>query len=205
MEAIGTLAGGIAHDFNNILMGVQGYTSLVKLGFDRDSDEYKKLSNIDDYVASGAEMARQLLGFAQKTCHGTNPVNLNYLLKMSAKMFGRAKKDILIEHSLDENLLGVVVDEGQIKQVLMNLFVNAWQAMPDGGTIIIKSENIVADEHVVNESGLERLLYQIRAWEWMMSLFKEFLIHSSQPKKKVREQALGLLQHMELSKAIKDY
>jgi len=155
MEAIGTLAGGIAHDFNNILMGVQGYTSLVKLGFDRDSDEYKKLSNIDDYVASGAEMARQLLGFAQKTCHGTNPVNLNYLLKMSAKMFGRAKKDILIEHSLGKNLWGVVVDEGQIKQVLMNLFVNAWQAMPDGGTIIIKSENIDADEHLVNELGLE--------------------------------------------------
>ncbi|MEN8210852.1 MAG: response regulator [Thermodesulfobacteriota bacterium] len=156
MEAIGTLAGGIAHDFNNILMGVQGYTSLVKLGFERDSDEYKKLSNIDEYVASGAEMARQLLGFAQKTSHGTNPVNLNYLLKMSAKMFGRAKKDIVIEHTLDKNLLGVVVDEGQIKQVLMNLFVNAWQAMPDGGTVIIKSENIVADEHFVNELGLEK-------------------------------------------------
>ncbi len=155
MEAIGTLAGGIAHDFNNILMGVQGYTSLVKLGFDRDSDEYKKLANIDEYVANGAEMARQLLGFAQKTCYGTNPVNLNYLLKMSAKMFGRAKKDILIEHSLDKNLWGVVVDEGQIKQVLMNLFVNAWQAMPDGGTIIIKSENIVADEQWINEFGLE--------------------------------------------------
>ncbi len=156
MEAIGTLAGGIAHDFNNILMGIQGYTSLVKLGFDHGSDEYRKLSNIDEYVTNGAEMAKQLLGFAQKTCHGTHPVNLNYLLKMSAKMFGRAKKDVLIEQYLDKDLFGVVIDEGQIKQVLMNLFINAWQAMPDGGRIIIKSENIVVNESDISESGFKK-------------------------------------------------
>ncbi|MCP4669881.1 MAG: response regulator [Desulfobacula sp.] len=156
MEAIGTLAGGIAHDFNNILMGIQGYTSLVKLGFDHGSEEYRKLANIDEYVANGAEMAKQLLGFAQKTCHGANPVNLNFLLKMSAKMFGRAKKDVLIEQSLDKNLWGVVVDEGQIKQVLMNLFINAWQAMPNGGKIIMQSENIVSDGSDIHEQGLEK-------------------------------------------------
>ncbi len=156
MEAIGTLAGGIAHDFNNILMGIQGYTSLVKLGFDHGSEEYRKLANIDEYVANGAEMAKQLLGFAQKTCHGTNPVNLNYLLKMSSKMFGRAKKDVLIEQFLDKDLWGVIVDEGQIKQVLMNLFINAWQAMPDGGKIIIKSENFVVDESDIRESRFEK-------------------------------------------------
>lgn len=155
MEAIGTLAGGIAHDFNNILMGIQGYASLVKSGFDRNSDEYKRLANIDEYVFSGAEMARQLLGFAQKTCQETRLINLNYLLKMSAKMFGRTKKDILIEEDLDKNLWGTVVDEGQIKQVLMNLFVNAWQAMPDGGKIMVKSENFVIDESRVDEFGLE--------------------------------------------------
>ncbi|MBU2628348.1 MAG: response regulator, partial [Proteobacteria bacterium] len=119
MEAIGTLAGGIAHDFNNILMGIQGYASLVKSGFDRDSEEYKRLASIDEYVFSGAEMAKQLLGFAQKTCQETCCINLNYLLKMSAKMFGRTKKDILIEQYLERNLWGTVVDEGQIKQVLL--------------------------------------------------------------------------------------
>jgi len=155
MEAIGTLAGGIAHDFNNILMGIQGYASLVKVGFDRDSDEYKRLANIDEYVFSGAEMARQLLGFAQKTCQETCLINLNYLLKMSAKMFGRTKKDILIEQYLDKDLWGTIVDEGQIKQVLMNLFVNAWHAMPDGGKIIIKSENIIVDKSIKDEFGLE--------------------------------------------------
>ncbi|MCP3876225.1 MAG: response regulator [Desulfobacteraceae bacterium] len=153
MEAIGTLAGGIAHDFNNILMGIQGYASLVKTGFDRDSEEYKRLSSIDEYVFSGAEMAKQLLGFAQKTCQETCLINLNYLLKMSAKMFGRTKKDILIEQYLEKKLWGTVIDEGQIKQVLLNLFVNAWQAMPDGGKIIIKSENVVLDEFEIEKPG----------------------------------------------------
>ncbi|SDT84062.1 hybrid sensor histidine kinase/response regulator [Desulfobacula phenolica] len=146
MEAIGTLAGGIAHDFNNILMGIQGYASLVRSGFDCDSEEYKRLANIDEYVFNGAEMARQLLGFSMKTYQETGPVNLNYLLKMSAKMFGRTKKDIEINQYLEKDLWSTIVDEGQIKQVLLNLFVNAWQAMPDGGKIIIKSENIVMDD-----------------------------------------------------------
>nr|NJM04005.1 response regulator [Desulfobacula sp.] len=155
MEAIGTLAGGIAHDFNNILMGIQGYASLVKSGFPKESDEYKRLASIDEYVFSGAEMARHLLGFAQKSLRETSLINLNYLLKMSAKMFGRTKKDILIEQYLEKDLWGAVVDEGQIKQVLMNLFVNAWQAMPHGGKIIIRSENTVLDDSLVDELGLE--------------------------------------------------
>jgi len=156
MDAIGTLAGGIAHDFNNILMGIQGYASLVKSGFNPSSDEYKRLSNIDSYVFSGAEMAKQLLGFAQKTSQETSLINLNYLLKMTAKLFGRTKKDIRIEQDLEKELWGTVVDEGLIKQVLMNLFVNAWQAMPDGGKIIMKSENFVADDFKVDEFGLEK-------------------------------------------------
>ena len=155
MEAIGTLAGGIAHDFNNILMGIQGYASLVKSGFDRESEEFKRLANIDEYVSNGAEMARHLLGFAQKTCHETNRINLNYLLKMSGKMFGRTKKDIVVEQNLEKKLWGTIVDEGQIKQVLMNLFVNAWHAMPRGGKIFIKSENVLIDESRIDEFGFD--------------------------------------------------
>jgi len=156
MQAIGTLAGGIAHDFNNILMGIQGYASLVKCGFEKNSDEFKRLANIDEYVASGAEMARQLLGFAQKSCHEECMINLNYLLKMSIKLFARTKKDIRIEQYLDKNLWSTIVDEGLIKQVLMNLFVNAWHAMPQGGKIIIKSENVMMDESRIDEFGFEK-------------------------------------------------
>lgn len=156
MEAIGTLAGGIAHDFNNILMGIQGYASLVKCGFEKNTDEFKRLSSIDEYVSSGAEMARQLLGFAQKSCHEECMINLNYLLQMSIKLFARTKKDITIEQSLDKNLWSTLVDEGLIKQVLMNLFVNAWHAMPRGGKIIIKSENVMMDESRIDEFGFEK-------------------------------------------------
>ncbi|MCG8566505.1 MAG: response regulator [Desulfobacterales bacterium] len=156
MEAIGTLAGGIAHDFNNILMGIQGYVSLVKSGFERDTLEFKRLANIDEYVASGAEMARQLLGFAQKNCSEVHLINLNYLLKMSAKMFGRTRKDVIIRPKLSKELWGTVVDEGQIKQVLMNLFVNAWQAMPQGGEIHIESANCHLDDKEAKRCGLER-------------------------------------------------
>ena len=153
MDAIGTLAGGIAHDFNNILMGIQGYASLVKSEFEQGSNEYKRLANIDAYVFSGAEMARQLLGFAQKTSKETSLINLNYLLKITAKLFGRTKKDISIEQNLDKQLWGTLVDEGLIKQVLMNLFVNACQAMPGGGKMLIKSENVVVDESGIERSG----------------------------------------------------
>ncbi len=155
MEAIGTLAGGIAHDFNNILMGIQGYASLVKSGFDRESDVFRRLANIDEYVNNGAEMARQLLGFAQKNCHETCKLNMNFLLKMSAKMFGRTKKDIIIDQRLEKNLWTAVVDEGQLKQVLMNLYVNAWQAMPNGGKITVQSENLMVDSRLMDELCLD--------------------------------------------------
>ena len=137
-------------------MGIQGYASLVRSGFDRESDVFKRLASIDEYVNNGAEMARQLLGFAQKNCQESYPLNLNYLLKMSAKMFGRTKKDILIEQDLEKQLWSTVVDEGQIKQVLMNLYVNAWQAMPDGGKIKVSSRNIRIGDRQKDALGLSQ-------------------------------------------------
>ncbi|NWH06674.1 hybrid sensor histidine kinase/response regulator [Desulfobacter latus] len=157
MEAIGTLAGGIAHDFNNILMSIQGYTSLVKIGFNRESEAYKRLSNIDEYVHNGAEMARQLLDFSRKNNRqAAITLNINYLLKTSAKMFGRTRKDIMIHQELDKNLWLIKVDESQIKQVLMNLFVNAWHAMPKGGRIVVKSQNVVMDREQAQKMGLDQ-------------------------------------------------
>jgi len=163
METIGTLAGGIAHDFNNILMSIQGYTSLVKIGFNRESEEYKRLSNIDEYVHNGAEMTRQLLDFSRKNSRqSATTLNINYLLKTSAKMFGRTRKDIIIHQELDKKLWPILVDESQIKQVLMNLFVNAWHAMPKGGRIVVKSENLAMDNRQAQKIGLDRAGNYIR-------------------------------------------
>lgn len=155
MEALGTLAGGIAHDFNNILMGIQGYTSLVRSSLPPDSPGYQKLANVDDYVHSGSEMTRQLLGFAQKNDRRKTVININSLLKMSARMFGRTKKDISIRQNLQKGIWSCQGDEGQIKQVLLNLYVNAWQAMPGGGHLYLKSENVVVSKTKSIELGLK--------------------------------------------------
>ncbi|MEA2059518.1 MAG: ATP-binding protein [Thermodesulfobacteriota bacterium] len=154
LEAIGTLAGGIAHDFNNILMAIQGYTSLVRTSFKPGSPQYKKLANVDEYVQAGSEMTRQLLGLAQKKDNELSLENINYLLKMSAKMFGRTKKDVVLNLNLQKDLWSVKVDEGQIKQVMLNLYVNAWQAMPEGGRIYIKSENVSVGQSFFKKIGL---------------------------------------------------
>ncbi|MCG8553106.1 MAG: response regulator [Desulfobacterales bacterium] len=157
MEAIGTFACGIAHDFNNILMSIQGYASLVKIGFNRESEVYKRLSNIDEYVQNGAEMTHQLLNFSRKNSRQVSTTqNINYLLKTSAKMFARTRKDIIIRQELDKDLWPIVADEIQINQVLMNLFVNAWHAMPKGGRIAIKSQNVVIDNEQAQKIGLDQ-------------------------------------------------
>ncbi|MBU1163276.1 MAG: PAS domain S-box protein, partial [Proteobacteria bacterium] len=143
MESIGTLAGGIAHDFNNLLMGIQGYTSLMLNDLDSDHDHYNKLKNIEKQVKSGAELSAQLLGFARGGKYDVKPTDINKLLKKSAEMFGRTKKEITIREKYAPDLWTVKVDRGQIEQVFLNLFINAWQAMPDAGDIYLETSNFV--------------------------------------------------------------
>ncbi|MCD4717179.1 MAG: PAS domain S-box protein, partial [Desulfobacterales bacterium] len=132
MEAIGTLAGGIAHDFNNLLMAIQGNTSLMLLGVDSSHSHYEKLINIEQYVRRGADLTKQLLGFARGGKYEVRPTDLNELMMMSSEMFARTKKEIVIQSKYQQDLWTVEVDQGQIEQVLLNLYVNAWQAMPGG-------------------------------------------------------------------------
>jgi two-component system, cell cycle sensor histidine kinase and response regulator CckA len=143
MESLGTLAGGIAHDFNNILMGIQGHVSLAMLKTDNADVRYEKLNGIEKLVLSGAELTRQLLGFARGGKYELLPTNLNKLITKVAQMFGRTKKEISIQWQLPDNLWSVEVDRGQIEQVLLNLFVNAGQAMPMGGNLSLETANIV--------------------------------------------------------------
>ena len=145
MEAIGTLAGGIAHDFNNLLMGIQGNASLSILDMDSSVPAFEKLKNIETYVKSGVDLTRQLLGFARGGKYETRPTDFNELVKEENRMFGRAKKEIAIHENYDQDLWTVEVDRGQMKQVLLNLYVNAWQAMPGGGTIHVSTRNVVLD------------------------------------------------------------
>jgi two-component system cell cycle sensor histidine kinase/response regulator CckA len=142
MEAIGTLAGGIAHDFNNLLMAIQGNVSLLLCDTDHTSPLYQRLTNIEKQVTSGAKLSSQLLGYARKGKYELKPFDLNKLIKETAETFGRTKKEVKIGLNLASDLLAVEADPNQIEQVLLNLFVNAWQAMPDGGELRISSANV---------------------------------------------------------------
>ena len=148
MEAIGTLAGGIAHDFNNLLMGIQGYASLSLMNLEPSHPNYERLIRIQEQVQSGADLTRQLLGFARGGRYEVKPADMNDLLKKSSSMFERTKKEISIHRQYAKDLWTTEIDRGQIEQVLMNLYVNAWQAMPGGGEIYLKTENVIFDgEH----------------------------------------------------------
>jgi len=149
MDAIGTLAGGIAHDFNNLLMGIQGYTSLMLMNARPGQPCYERLKSIERQVLTGADLTKQLLGFARRGRYEVKTTDLNDLVCRTANMFGRTKKDIRIQEKYEEALWSVDVDQGQIEQALLNLFVNAWQAMPGGGTLYLETGNVVLDESYV--------------------------------------------------------
>lgn len=146
MEAIGTLAGGIAHDFNNLLMGIQGYASLMLLDVGSLHPHYRKLRSIEELVTSGANLTRQLLGFARRGRYEVRPTNLNEIIEKSVLLFGRTKREVFIHQLLQTDIWTVDVDQGQIEQLLINLYVNAWQAMPSGGNIYLETKNVVLNE-----------------------------------------------------------
>ncbi len=142
MEAIGTLAGGIAHDFNNLLMAIQGNASLIHCDIDTDSPHCQSLINIENAVKSASKLTKQLLGYARKGKYQVNPISLNQLVEETANTVGRTRKNITIHYELAEDLKAILADQGQIEQVLMNLFVNAADAMAAEGDLFLKTINI---------------------------------------------------------------
>jgi len=139
MEAVGTLAGGIAHDFNNLLMAIEGNASLLRMGLAADDPQVRKLEKIEKHVKSGARLTAQLLGYARKGRYEIKTINLNTIVRETAETVGRTNKQVTITMDLAEDLYPVQVDQGQMEQVLFNLFINAVDAMPDGGTLAFKT------------------------------------------------------------------
>ncbi len=143
MESIGTLAGGIAHDFNNILMGIQGNATLMQLKIDSEHPNYEKIKNIEKFVLNGTELTKQLLGFARRGKYLVKITDLNDVIEKSSSLFARTKKEIQVHTDLHDEIWAAEVDSGQIEQALLNLYVNAWQAMPEGGDLYLKTRNIM--------------------------------------------------------------
>ena len=146
MESLGTLAGGIAHDFNNLLMGIQGNASLMLLGKDTTHPDYARLKNIEQYVQDAAGLTQQLLGLARGGKYELKTININDVIKNTSTMFARTKKEIEVHRKYQKKVWAVEADQGQIEQVLLNLYVNAWQAMPGGGELYLQTENVTIDE-----------------------------------------------------------
>ncbi|MBN2123602.1 MAG: PAS domain S-box protein [Deltaproteobacteria bacterium] len=146
MEAVGTLAGGIAHDFNNLLMAIQGNVSLMLFDAKPPHPYYERLKAIQKQVRSGAKLTSQLLGYARKGRYEVRPMSLNRLVEATAETFGRARKAVAVRLDLEGDLCAVEADDSQIEQVLLNLYVNASDAMPRGGDLIVTTRNAKSDE-----------------------------------------------------------
>ncbi|MDY6970805.1 MAG: PAS domain S-box protein [Thermodesulfobacteriota bacterium] len=155
MESLGTLAGGIAHDFNNLLMGILGNASIMLLDIDSEHPHYERLKSIEQHVQNGAGLTRQLLGFARAGRYEVRPADLNDIIQKSSAMFARTKKEIRIHSKYQEGIWSVEVDHGQIEQALVNLYVNAWQAMRGGGDLYLETDNTWLDEAFVEPYNVE--------------------------------------------------
>ncbi len=149
MEAVGVLAGGIAHDFNNLLMGIMGNVSVALLNAGLNEALRRNIENIESLVSRGASLTRQLLGFARGGKYEVKTHNLNRIIDEEAMLFGNTKKEIMIVKKPAPDLWPVEADQSQIEQVLMNLFVNAGHAMPNGGHLYLSAENVIIDEKFV--------------------------------------------------------
>ena len=145
LESIGTLAGGIAHDFNNLLMGILGHASLLLSDATVFPHMVDHLKGIEGYVKDAADLTKQLLGFARGGKFEVEPTDINRLIQKQNRMFGRTKKEIRIREKYGDDIRTVEIDRGQIEQVILNLYVNAWQAMPGGGDLFVETENTELD------------------------------------------------------------
>ncbi len=156
MEAIGTLAGGIAHDFNNLLQAVQGYAELLLRKKAEGEAGYRELEAIERAARRGGELTRQLLTFSRKLESRLQPVELAGMFDNVKMLLERTiPKRIAIEIRVAEDISRVHADGSQLEQVLMNLALNARDAMPDGGTLSIDASNCVVDEsHLISRPDL---------------------------------------------------
>jgi two-component system cell cycle sensor histidine kinase/response regulator CckA len=155
MEAIGALAGGIAHDFNNILTVIQGNAQLMSMDLDPANSHYELVKDIVGRVKVASNLTQQLLGFARGGKYEVKSFNVNDVVRESATAFGRTKKEISVHLKLQEDLPAIEADRGQIEQILMNLYVNAGQAMPDGGDLYLETSLVTSKETQGNPFRIE--------------------------------------------------
>jgi CheY-like chemotaxis protein len=153
MEAVGTLAGGIAHDFNNALTGIVGFGELLRIRLAGDEQSLHDLDEILRCAERAATLTRQLLTFARRQV--IEPVNMDLgalvadLMKLIGKVVG---EHIEVKTSLNKNVPTIFADRGQIEQVVMNLCLNARDAIPEGGRLVVETEDVYLEEEYVRQN-----------------------------------------------------
>jgi CheY-like chemotaxis protein len=123
-------------------MGIQGYASLMLMDIDSAHSHYKRLKGIEQQVQSGSNLTKQLLGYAREGRYEVKTININDIVKETSDTFAMTKKDISVHLALAEDLNVIKADQGQLRQTLLNLYVNAADAMPRGGDLFLKSLNV---------------------------------------------------------------
>jgi PAS domain S-box-containing protein len=147
MEAIGMLAGGLAHDFNNLLTAIMGYAEIMTLGLRKEDPFYLYVEEITKAANRGAALTDQLLAFSRKQILQPRVINLNEVVLDMDQMLRRLiGEDIELATVIDRDLGLVKADPGQIEQIIMNLAVNARDAMPEGGKLTVETANIILDD-----------------------------------------------------------
>lgn len=146
MNALGTLAGGLAHGFNNVLMAIQGNLALIRMNLPQDHPMQKNLERINESAEKGSHLAREILSFAKIGKFVVMPTNLNKIIKSTSRMLIRSHPKLKVHEILEDALWQTHVDRVQIGQVLLSLYLNAVDAMPEGGDLYIQSENVILDE-----------------------------------------------------------
>ena len=148
LEAVGRLTGGIAHDFNNLLTSMIGYTELAMHKVPADSKAHEYLVNVERGGAKAAELTKKLLAFSRQQRLDTRPIDLNVSISEILRLLERViGENIDVAFNAAEDLNPIAADPTQIEQVIMNLSINARDAMPNGGKLAIETRNIELDEH----------------------------------------------------------
>jgi PAS domain S-box-containing protein len=148
MEAIGRLAGGVAHDFNNLLTVIVGHCELLLADLERDDVRYADIAEIQKAGARAAGLTRQLLDFSRKQIIEPTVLDLNVVVADMRAMLGRLiGEDVTVVLGLGPELAPIKADRGQVEQIVLNLAVNARDAMPRGGTLTIETATVELDEH----------------------------------------------------------
>lgn len=156
MESLGLLVGGIAHEFNNLLTGISGYAQLGLSQIRPDNSLYRLLSHIREIAGRATTMTHQLLAFSRKQTLASHNVNVNQVITHLLDFLGKViPENIYLEFVPDENLKCIAGDSIQIEQVIMNLCINARDALPHGGKIVLKTQNSQVDRKNAEKAGVQ--------------------------------------------------